>query len=350
MKYDNQLTEVKNALPNAKNILITLPTGSDIDKLASALSLYLVLKNQGKEVAVACEDTIKVAQAHLFAIDQVKNTIPQLNSGNYSITLEGVAIPDASSPTGGRVPSLEKLDYYVSGNNLNLVFNILPGQAFQPTNVIPGFQGGFDLIITIGTASLSNLGSIYTGNQTKFTGTHIVNIDNNSANTNFGKTNVIDPAASSISEMVVDVILSLGLVLDADTASNLLTGIFDATSNMTNQKVIADTYLAVATALRVGGKKPGFVTEQANTSIPMNTTQPTPGFDLSMFMPKESISTSNDTFTVPPVVPTAPAASKVSAGKPERPSPEERPMGEGVVSEAEPDWLTPKVFKGTSVG
>ncbi len=32
------------------------------------------------------------------------------------------------------------------------------------------------------------------------------------------------------------------------------------------------------------------------------------------------------------------------------PSPEERPAGEGVITEAEPDWLTPKIFKGTSIG
>ena len=34
-----------------------------------------------------------------------------------------------------------------------------------------------------------------------------------------------------------------------------------------------------------------------------------------------------------------------------QPSPEERPFEEGVISETvEPEWLTPKIFKGTSLG
>ena len=48
-------------------------------------------------------------------------------------------------------------------------------------------------------------------------------------------------------------------------------------------------------------------------------------------------------FTVPPVV--------SSTGNQSQSSPEERPLEEGVVSETvEPEWLTPKIFKGTSVG
>ena len=60
-KYDSQLTELKNLLPTAKNILIALPTNADIDKLASGLALFLILQQQGKEVTVACDDTITVS-------------------------------------------------------------------------------------------------------------------------------------------------------------------------------------------------------------------------------------------------------------------------------------------------
>lgn len=327
--YTVVLNEVKNLLPTAKSILIALPTGSDIDKLASGLSLYLTLRQQGKEVFIFCEDTLRVGQAHLYGIDHIQNQIPKSGGGNLVLTLEGVASSD------GTVPSLQKLDWYAENNNLNLVFNVMPGQMFQPTRIVPHYQGStFSLIFTLGATSLSSLGSI--SNQQIFTGTHIVNIDNQATNTSFGQTNIVDPNASSISEMATFIIQNLGLPLDTDSASNLLAGIFDSTANLTSPKVNPDTYLSIANLLKAGGKKP--------TISPQPTT--TGGFDLSALLPQNmpaqntaAKTSSVETFTTPTVVTV------------EQPSPEERPAGEGVISETpEPDWLTPKVYKGSSIG
>ncbi len=123
--------------------------------------------------------------------------------------------------------------------------------------------------------------------------------------------------------------------MDSDSASNILAGIFDATNNLSDHKVTADTYMAVAACLRVGGRKPAGGTQQSQSgqvsSIPQ---QPT------------------SEFTVPQVVPsTSQSQTSVNVGDQNQSSPEERPAGEGVVSETvEPEWLTPKIFKGTSIG
>lgn len=353
MKYDANLTELKNLLPNAKNILIVLPAGSNIDQMAAGLALFLSLNQQGKEVSIVCDDTIKVAQSHLFGINHVQKNIPQTSGGNFVITLEGVAVPDPNDPKGGKVPALQTMDYFVSGNNLDLVFNLVPGQTFQPARIYPHQQGsGFNVIIVIGTANLNALGSVYAQNQQIFSGVHTVNIDNQITNTSFGQTNVIDGSASSISEQMADIIPSLGLPLDQDTASNLLAGIFDATANLTSQKVNPDTYVAVGNLLRAGGQKPALagVSAPVSTAQPMSS-QPTPTpaagppFDWSVLMPPDH--------NQPSVTNTAPTQPTPSESEPV-PSPEERPSGEGVISadtvEAEPGWLTPKVFKGTSVG
>ncbi len=376
-KYDAQLSELKNILPQAKNILIALPKGSDIDRFAAGLSLFLSFENQGKTVSIVCDDTIRVAQGNLFGIDHVKTALPPTGAGNYILTLAGVATPDPSG-VGGRVPSLEKLDYFVEGANLNLVFNVLPGQTFAPANITPKYQGsGFDLIFIVGSASLIDLGNVYSQNSQIFQGPHLVNIDNETDNAMFGKTNVVDSSASSLSEVVTEIISTLGLPFDQDMGSNLLTGIFSATANLQNDKVSADTYLSVSTSLRVGGKKP----------ISFDMGQPAgQGLDLSGIMPASVLSSApfpqpafiqpapiqsvpgvpttqqalvdnlfNPTgvqsetseFTVPPVV---------SGSSPERPSQEERPSGEGATSTGEaetgfePGWLTPKVFKGTGIG
>ena len=328
MKYDSQLNELKNLLPTAKKIFIALPTSASIDQLASGLALFLVLKAAGKEVSVASETEIKVGQAHLFGVDHVQKTPPLTEGGNLTLTLEGVAASDNT------IPALEKLDWAAEGNNLNLVFHVLPGQTFQPARIVPHYQGsGFNLIFVIGATNLNALGSVYSQSLQVFSGTHVVNIDTQSANTSFGQTNVIDAQASCISEVMANLMSDLGLSLDADCASNLLAGIFDATVNLSDNRVTADTFMAVANCLRVGGRKPFGPAQSSTPGL-----QPAaPAYDWSALMPKGQ--------SVPEV------QSIDNSGDDSQPSPEELPVDEAVTSETvEPEWLTPKIFKGSSLG
>ncbi|MEK7616993.1 MAG: hypothetical protein AAB414_02980 [Patescibacteria group bacterium] len=336
-KYDNQITELKNLLPNTKNILIALPTDANIDKLAAGLALFLVLTASGKKVSIVTSELIKVGQAYLFGVNHIQNTLSQTEGGNLTLTLEGVASSDNT------VPALEKLDWYAQNGNLNLVFHVLPGQTFQPAKIVPHYQGsGFDVIFVIGAANLNTLGNIYSQNQQAFSGTHIVNISQDGTNTGFGQTNILDTQASSISEVVVNLFGDLGFNLDQDSASNLLAGIFDATVNLTDAKTAAETYMAVATCLRVGGRKPSI----AMGVGPSGIAGPQP--DLSALLPKEPVLQSIGEFTTPPVVSVGDDYISAVSGQP---SPEERPLEEGVVTETpEPDWLTPKIFKGSSLG
>lgn len=331
MKYDTQLTELKTLLPTAKSILIAIPANANIDQLAAGLALFLILESNGKQATIVSNDNIKVGQSYLFGVDHVQKNIPSTDGGNLTISLEGVATPDKT------VPALEKLDWYAENNNLNLVFHVLPGQTFQPTRIVPHYQGsGFNLIFVVGAVNLTALGNVYSANAQAFSGTHIVNIDNEVANTSFGQTNIVDTNASSISEIMSNISTDLGFNLDADTASNILAGIFDATKNLTDQKASADTFMAVANCLRAGGKKPSnesLPTYDWNALANQNKPQPQP-----QYQPVSE-------FAVPPVVqPQVPQDNN-------QPSPEERPAGEGVISETvEPEWLTPKIFKGSSIG
>jgi hypothetical protein len=350
MKYDSQLAELKNLLPSAKNILIAVAAG-DIDKLAAGLALFLIFEAQGKQVSIVSDDSVLVSHGHLFGIDHVQKTLPSTDGGNLTLTLEGVASSD------GTVPALEKLDWYAENSNLNLVFHVLPNQTFQPARIVPHYQGsGFNLIFVIGAANLNALGSIYSSNSQVFSGTHIVNIDTQPANTSFGQTNVLDQQASSLSEVIVSVITDLGFNLDADTASNILSGIFEATHNLADPKVTADTYMAVANCLRVGGRKPTTVEAQGQPVQPTPVISQQPTYDwnavaaaIGQSVPPPQPSSSE--IKVPPVVSSTPVTPVSNIGDQNQPSPEERPAGEGVVSETvEPEWLTPKIFKGTSIG
>jgi len=328
MKYDSYLTELKTLLPTAKSILIAIPSGASIDKLASALSLFLTFEAAGKQVNIVCDDNIKVSQAHLFGVDHVQKTLSSTEGGNLTLTLEGVAASDNT------VPALEKLDWYAENSNLNLVFHVLSGQTFQPARIVPRSQGsGFNLIFIIGAVNLNALGNIYLQNQNAFSGTHIVNIDTQAANTSFGQTNILDLQTASLSEVLTNLISDLGYLLDADSASNLLVGIFDSTNNLSDPKVNAESYMAIANCLKSGGKKPSLTQPQQSS------------YDWNALAPKDSSYVQQSPINVEPQV------QSVSDLQANQPSPEERPAGEGIISETvEPEWLTPKIFKGTSLG
>lgn len=322
MKYDAQLQEVQRLLPAAKNILIALPANASVDNLAAGLALYLSLEEVQKQVNIVCEGPILVNHANLFGVGQIQNRLPQTNGGNLTITLSGVAAPD------GTVPALQRLDWNTSGADLNLVFKVASGQTFAPAAITPHYQGSsMNLIFTVGTSTLDSIGALYTNNRQAFEGVHVANIDNQPRNTQFGSTNLVDPAASSLSEMTAQVISGLKLPLDQDIATNILTGIFSATGNLQSGNVTADTYQTVSEALKAGGQK--------MAAQPSLSQQPQP-FSTAPFGPTQSPEKQ-------------PPPLDITAAKP---SAEERPMGEGVQSpeeivSPEPDWLTPKVFKGS---
>lgn len=375
MKYDVQLNEVRGLMQSAFNVLIALPVNPQVDELSAALALMLSLQKNGKKVTIVSESQVKVENANLFGIGEIKNSLPQMQEGNLIITLGGVVDPTTQKP-----PALESLDWFPTGSDLNVVFKVVAGQRFQPSQITPHYENSsFNMIFTIGAASLDLLGSIYQNNQDIFAKTYVVNIDKSTGNSQFGKTNIVDTITSSLSEMLGDIIPSLQLPVDPDIATNILTGIFTATSNLQSDNVSADTYMIVSSMVKNGGKKPAFarasVGEATTINVPVSqpilvqtesvneptttSTQAAPGFDLSKVfnapvnlqppVPTESApqqaSPVTENFTVPPVV-----GQDDNKQSPEEYISGERAMGGEETVKPEADWLTPKIFKGSSIG
>ncbi|HLC87618.1 MAG TPA: hypothetical protein VJG66_01000 [Patescibacteria group bacterium] len=260
LKYDHQLTEVKSRLPAANRILIVISQNLTTDNLAAGLALYLSLKSSGKRVDVVSTGIPLVGQSNLFGIGDVKNEVAKGGGGNFIISLDGVV---DSTGTMQQVPALEKLDWYPEGSKLNLVFHVVPGQRFVPTNITSRHEeSGYDLTVVIGCQSLNELGNLFISNSQYFAQSQVINIDINPLNSYFGFANIIDPQASSLSEIVAHVLPSLTLSMDLDVASNIIAGIYSATNNLT-QKVNPDTFLAVSQAVQVGGTLPGNPQPQA---------------------------------------------------------------------------------------
>jgi nanoRNase/pAp phosphatase (c-di-AMP/oligoRNAs hydrolase) len=295
----NQFSPIQEALASAQLVFIVLPQNPNYDNVAGGLALYLALKKTGKQVLIASSQPMTVEFSSLVGVDKIK-TKP--NGRNLIISFDYIE------------DSIEKVSYNIEGGKFNLV--IQPKEGFphlSPQTVQYSYGGGqADLVFTVGVRSFEDLGSLYKDNQQLFEEGKIINIDINPGNTNFGKTNLVDEEAVSVSEKIVDLISHLKLPVDADIASNLFQGILKATGNFSSPKTTAGTFEAAAFCLRAGARR-----------VPERP-----------FEPKKK----------KPGIPLKPMSAEVSATK----FPVEQPPEEVSEESPSPDWLEPKIFKGNT--
>lgn len=295
------LSSLRESLAPAQTVLILLPQNPNRDKIAASLALFLSLKKAGKRVTIVCPTQMTVEFSDLIGVDQIGI---KLSGRNLIISFDYIE------------DSIEKVSYNIENNKFNLVIQPKPG--FPPLSlekVDYSYSGeGADLIFTIGAQDLKDLGKFYQESKSLFENQSIVNIDLSSANNQFGKINLIDPAASSCSEIVAHLISRLGLPVDEDIASNLFLGIERTTGGFTSGEVGAATFEAAAFCLRAGARR------MAPRRRPEKR-------------PKKK-------------VPLKPMPTEVSAAKkPEEPAPKE-PLGGK--KKPSPDWLEPKIYKGNT--
>lgn len=210
--------ELNEAIEKAKSIGIAVGEHHGIDDMAAALSLFLSLKNFGANVGISSPVEPIVELSSLVGIDKVKNNF---ESHDGSLV---VSFPYQEG-------EIEKISYTMEEGLLNIV--VKPSEAglsFSEKDVIFKRIGEQpDLLIVIGTPRLSDLGGLF--NPEKLKDSTVVNIDNKNENQGYGDIAMASVKASSVSELVADIILSLNLPMDQDSAQNLMYGLVFATDN-----------------------------------------------------------------------------------------------------------------------
>jgi nanoRNase/pAp phosphatase (c-di-AMP/oligoRNAs hydrolase) len=289
----NQTSQIQSALAAAQSIFIALPQKPNFDQVAAGLGLYLSLAKTKKSVEIGSDSKMTVEFSSLVGVNKVKDVF---QGGKDSLTIAFDYIEDA----------IEKVSYNIEGGKFNLV--VKPKSGHPPLDsekVEYSYTGGkVDLIFTIGVTSLGILGKIYHDNREAFEDSQIVNLDHDSSNRRYGRINLVNPTAASISEETANLIAQLRLPADEDVGTNLLQGIERATRQFASPRVGSSTFEAAAFCLRIGGRK--------KAVRPMRKKRGRP--------------------------PLRPMPPKVSAKKPPA-EPEEE-------EEPKPDWLEPKIFKG----
>lgn len=314
--------QIKNFIDKANKIGIAVGKNPGIDELAAALSLYLSLEKQGKNVSIASATEPLVEHSVIFGIGKVKSGFDE-GAGDMTVSFpyqEG---------------EIEKISYTLENGFLNIIVKAgEEGLSFSEKDVIfKRSNGSLDLLFAIGTPRLSDLENIFDPYASK--DTTVINIDNKASNQGFGDIVLASPSFSSVSEKVSDLMISLNFPMDPDIAQNLLLGIEEATSSFQNPKTSSLAFEMAASLMKKGAQRKNISQEAFTESIS--------GEDASIFAPQKFSS-----FEEMRREERSPQMRDFASAGEDKKSQSDVPRDKGKKKKPPIDWLTPKIYKGST--
>jgi hypothetical protein len=326
------LQKLKDAIAKSNSIGIAVGQNPTVDEMGAALSLYLLLRTANKRVSIAGPTDPIVEVSNLVGIDKV-----QRHFGGDAGDLV-VSFPYKEG-------EIEKVSYTLENNFLNIIVKASEqGLSFEEHDVrYTRGSGSIDLLIVVSAASLDQIGDVV--DSQKLRDITIINIDNDPNNQGFGDIVLLNTQASSVSEHVGDIALTLGFAIGQDASQNLLSGIMTATQNFQSPRTGPLAFEIASLAMKQGARRAtqlgGSQTSQMNgvqqpappvRPQPMQQPAPKPGFPTTPVQQPQSVQ--------------QPPRPAVTSAMPDSYDQVEQPEDQ---NEKPPlDWLTPKVYKGSS--
>ncbi len=236
------LEQASTLLRQSTTPLILLPAAPSSDALAAGLALLMVLEKLGQAAKIVSPNfTLPPGHDFLPKNAAVEQRLTSLRSFVISVDVTRA--------------KLDTLSYDLRDDRLHIYLS--PKQGFYEAKDVTTSTGRFahDLIITVDLPTLEALGPLYHDNTEFFYQVPILNLDHHSENTRFGHCNVVDLTASSVSEIVFELLRVVGFEhIDEHIATSLLTGIISKTRVFQNQRVTPKS-LAVASHLMSAGAR-----------------------------------------------------------------------------------------------
>jgi phosphoesterase RecJ-like protein len=123
-----------------------------------------------------------------------------------------------------------------------------------------------DLVIGLDSSDIARLGKVYDAD--RFSGTPLINIDHHATNLHFGDVNLVDTTAAAATQIVLTLLDRLGIAIDQDIATCLLTGIATDTVGFRTANVTPQV-MGTTVRLMEAGASLSCVTHQAFNQRPL---------------------------------------------------------------------------------
>lgn len=235
-KWSDLLRQINAFLTPAKEVVVVVRPNPNLDTVAGALALAQALRKIGRRASVICPTKL-TGLKELKGVEEILTDLPQKQ---LTITVNY------------QQGSFEKVDPQKADKSLQL--NVLPKAGQQPIEPInidaKEYESKPNVAILIEIENLAHLQDFYTKNRTFFDQTPSINIDYHPNNAKYGKVNLIDPKASSVSEMITLMLYDLRVAMDGQIADNLYQGLADKTQNFAKDFHSANLLEAASICMR----------------------------------------------------------------------------------------------------
>ncbi len=237
------LQQISDYLNRSRKVLLALPLHVTVDRLCSAYALNHVLSKMGKETGLA---SAARALPNVGFLTDLPPISPGLSTGQSLVI--NVATATAQ---------LDELSYQSETDKVQIFLKAKGSGQFSPKDVsVTAGNQDYDLIITLGAQTLEDLAELYQQNTDLFFNTPKINLDIDAGNEYFGTINLIDVTASSLAEVVAQVIASVEqAVTDENVATSLLGGIIANTHSFQDAATTPKTLTAASSLIAQGARQ-----------------------------------------------------------------------------------------------
>lgn len=239
-------TQAEDLLRNAKNILIAPSSPMDGDSVGSSLALMVALRKMGKQVTVVAYDHMPEALKFLPFVSQIQPGLEASRDFVISLSTENSEV--------------DHLKYEVEQGKINIIVTAKAGR-FTPHDLsFQSKEAEFDLIVTVDTGDLVQLGKLYEDHKDLFARTPVLNIDHHASNGKFGSHNYLEYGFSATTQMITPILQNFEKergeeLIDEDVATLLLVGIITDTGSFQHSNTTPEAFEVAADLLERGARQ-----------------------------------------------------------------------------------------------
>lgn len=249
---DSAKQQLVDRLKSATNVLVTVSRDPSVDQLAACIGLALLLNNMDKHGAAVFSGEVPSTLEFLKPEDTIEKNTDSLR--DFIIALDK--------------NKADKLRYKVEDDIVRIF--ITPYKTSLSQADLEFSQGDFnvDVVVGLGVNRQEDLDEAITAHGRILHDATVTSITK-AVEGELGSIIWRDPQASSLSELVTELGRALGdTLLDAQSATALLTGIVAETARFSNEKTSAHTMSAAATLMAAGADQQLVATKLEESAAP----------------------------------------------------------------------------------
>lgn len=235
--------QVADQLNTAQSVLIVLPHTPSPDSVAAGLGLVNYLKQFGRQATLVSAGNVPDSRLNfLSGYDQILRELEVAKMFNIKISTKRI--------------KLDELSYSKTEDGVSVLLKPKAGE-FGPEDIkLESSKLPYDVVVVLGASTLEELGPFYGKNTSLFFELPVVNIDFKGANKNYGQHNLVVLNASSISEIIFDLLIEMGQdYIAPDTATALLAGIIFETNSFQNARTTPQSFVKSSRLVGLGGEQ-----------------------------------------------------------------------------------------------